>query len=131
MKRLLLAAITGLVLCSGSGCCLLDRLFCCQRGYPPPYCSGPGCGDCGPADCGCASNGPVDDGYGAPGPMHAAGWRRSRGGGPGYGGPSYGGPAPGYGAYGGPAGGQVAYPYYTTRGPRDFLSPNPRSIGPY
>lgn len=25
---------------------------------------------------------------------------------------------------------QVAYPYYTLRGPRDFLDPNPRSIGP-
>ena len=24
----------------------------------------------------------------------------------------------------------VAYPYYTTRAPRDFLDPNPRSIGP-
>jgi hypothetical protein len=24
----------------------------------------------------------------------------------------------------------VAYPYYTTRGPRDFLSANPRGIGP-
>jgi hypothetical protein len=32
--------------------------------------------------------------------------------------------------YEGPAQGQVVYPYYTTRGPRDFLSPNPGSIGP-
>lgn len=24
----------------------------------------------------------------------------------------------------------VVYPYYTTRGPRDFLSSNPRGIGP-
>lgn len=31
----------------------------------------------------------------------------------------------------GPAGGQVAYPYYTTRGPRDFLLDKPASIGPY
>lgn len=33
-----------------------------------------------------------------------------------------------------PAGGpapQVAYPYYTIRGPRDFLVDNPPSIGPY
>ncbi|QDT12537.1 hypothetical protein K239x_45470 [Planctomycetes bacterium K23_9] len=29
----------------------------------------------------------------------------------------------------GPASGQVAYPYYTTRGPRDFLQANPPSIG--
>lgn len=31
----------------------------------------------------------------------------------------------------GPPSGQVAYPYYTTRGPRDFLQNNPPSIGPY
>ncbi|MEN6406316.1 MAG: hypothetical protein ABFC77_07585 [Thermoguttaceae bacterium] len=30
----------------------------------------------------------------------------------------------------GPATGAVAYPYYTTRGPRDFLANNPPSIGP-
>lgn len=30
----------------------------------------------------------------------------------------------------GPASGAVTYPYYTTRGPRDFLNPNPPSIGP-
>jgi hypothetical protein len=31
----------------------------------------------------------------------------------------------------GPQTGQYAYPYYTTRGPRDFLLNNPPSIGPY
>jgi hypothetical protein len=31
----------------------------------------------------------------------------------------------------GPPTGQVAYPYYTTRGPRDFLLDNPPSVGPY
>ena len=30
----------------------------------------------------------------------------------------------------GPASGSVAYPYYTVRGPRDFLVSNPPSIGP-
>jgi hypothetical protein len=30
----------------------------------------------------------------------------------------------------GPATGAVTYPYYTTRGPRDFLAKNPGSIGP-
>jgi hypothetical protein len=44
----------------------------------------------------------------------------------GYGGGGYGGR---YGA-GGPPTGAVTYPYYTTRGPRDFLARNPRSIGP-
>ncbi len=27
-------------------------------------------------------------------------------------------------------GGAVSYPYYTTRGPRDFLETHPQSIGP-
>jgi hypothetical protein len=30
----------------------------------------------------------------------------------------------------GPPAAQVAYPYYTVRGPRDFLAKNPSSIGP-
>jgi hypothetical protein len=30
----------------------------------------------------------------------------------------------------GPPTGGVTYPYYTNRGPRDFLARNPRSIGP-
>lgn len=31
----------------------------------------------------------------------------------------------------GPPVGTYAYPYYTLRGPRDFLQANPPSIGPY
>ena len=31
----------------------------------------------------------------------------------------------------GPASGAVTYPYYTTRGPRDFLARDPGTIGPY
>ncbi|MGD9645943.1 MAG: hypothetical protein AB7U73_09530 [Pirellulales bacterium] len=31
----------------------------------------------------------------------------------------------------GPPTGAVGYPYYTTRGPRDFLARSPRPIGPY
>jgi hypothetical protein len=31
--------------------------------------------------------------------------------------------------YGGPPSAHVGYPYYTTRGPRDFLINNPPSIG--
>ena len=30
----------------------------------------------------------------------------------------------------GPPSAAITYPYYTTRGPRDFLARNPRSIGP-
>ena len=44
------------------------------------------------------------------------------------------GPQSHYGSAPGPASGPAAptvtYPYYTTRGPRDFLNPNPPSIGP-
>lgn len=32
--------------------------------------------------------------------------------------------------YGAPASAQITYPYYTNRGPRDFLAPEPRGIGP-
>lgn len=43
------------------------------------------------------------------------------------------GPQSHMGASPGPAEGQASptygYPYYTTRGPRDFLNPNPPSIG--
>jgi hypothetical protein len=41
--------------------------------------------------------------------------------------------ARGHGYHGtpGPASGTITYPYYTTRGPRDFLVNNPPSIGPY
>lgn len=61
------------------------------------------------------------------------------GGGMGHGGMGHGGMAGGMGGHHqsrtytgpqGPTGGQVAYPYYTTRGPRDFLIDNPPSIGP-
>lgn len=39
-------------------------------------------------------------------------------------------PAPSYGGMGGAAPTpSYSYPYYTTRGPRDFLNPNPPSIG--
>jgi hypothetical protein len=36
----------------------------------------------------------------------------------------------GQAAEAGPPSGTVTYPYYTTRGPRDFLAKNPQSIGP-
>lgn len=32
--------------------------------------------------------------------------------------------------YGAPASAQITYPYYTNRGPRDFLAEEPRGIGP-
>ncbi len=159
MKRLLLVTLLGLMLSSGTGCCIIDRIFHCpcgrwRGGGCGPFtdncasCSGcqdPSCpyGDgCGQGGCG----GPGDYGYGGPGgemvegiavngvpvnqpPMGPPGGpgcktclaKHKRGGGG------------AYGAVQGPPGpptGQVAYPYYTTRGPRDFLAKNPPDIGP-
>ena len=31
----------------------------------------------------------------------------------------------------GPPAGTITYPYYTTRGPRDFLARSPQPLGPY
>ncbi len=39
-------------------------------------------------------------------------------------------PAQAQAQQGGGPGGVVSYPYYTTRGPRDFLETHPQSIGP-
>ncbi len=47
------------------------------------------------------------------------------------GGPIAGGTDANYNFNPGPSAAQVAYPYYTTRGPRDFFLDNPPSIGPY
>lgn len=121
----------------GNGCCF-DR-YCghnCGPGYHPgPY-------DCSPCDSphwGCTGHrhphGYVDGHRcmcGDPrcrGPVH----------GNGYCGGVCGPAAPGCGSSGdenytfnpGPPTGQTAYPYYTLRGPRDFLLNNPPSIGPY
>lgn len=87
-------------------------------GYGPPgYCP---TGDCGPyGPCGHGGKHPGGGRYGWHGAAHRT---------PGY--PmlhhhhhrEYVGPQ-------GPPTAQVAYPYYTTRGPRDFLLDNPPSIG--
>lgn len=50
------------------------------------------------------------------------GWLRGRGSGTGHHGSGT--------MQAGPPTGAVAYPYYTTRGPRDFLADDPPSIGP-
>jgi hypothetical protein len=95
-----------------SGCCANG---CCEGGCSTGPCrrlidgiAGGGCGNgngCGPGGCGiCGAHGlcPHSGGY------------------------------PEYPAFNpGPAVGQVAYPYYTVRGPRDFLRNNPPTIGPY
>jgi hypothetical protein len=113
MKRLMLAATLAALVGSSSGCCLFDRLFghggcaaCCGKCGPYPACGGPApnCPPCGPG-------GNCD---GSPGCARSGG---------------DGGPAD-ESAFAGPPTGGVTYPYYTTRGPRDFLATNPRGIGP-
>jgi hypothetical protein len=117
----------------GQGCCF-DR-YCgsqCGPGYHPgPY----DCSPCGSPHWGCTGH------------RHPVGYVDGRGclcqncghchpPGPGY---CCGGPAPGccnsgdqyYNFSPGPPVAQTAYPYYTLRGPRDFLLNNPPPIGPY
>jgi hypothetical protein len=114
-------------------------------------CTDAGCG-CAETDCGCAVDGGNGCGgglFGASGGLFGGGGcgadgcnggpcRRvidgiaSGGCGPGCGLGPHGGGYPEYPSFNqGPPVGQVAYPYYTTRGPRDFLHPHPPTIGPY
>jgi len=92
-------------------------------------CHGPACRDCGHA----YGKSHFHGGHGL-----VARHGQGHGAGGGYGGGGYGGVLPGGGVHyrppTEPAGGpvpQYAYPYYTVRGPRDFLVDNPPSIGPY
>jgi len=135
MKRLVLATLLATLVGSSSGCCLFDRLFGCHQGYPVgqrPQC----CNSCnsGCNDGGCIMGGGCNSGScNSPGCTACAGGGCANnniyGQGPGsqlVGGKGKHVPLPNDG----PQTGAVAYPYYTTRGPRDFLSANPGSIGP-
>jgi hypothetical protein len=118
--------------CVGDSCGAGCGLF----GAGSPDCGGCGCGNCD----NCLQNG-ISCLLDCPGQNNC---RSGYGHGCGPGGCGPGGFGPGgcnpYGANGcgdqnynfnsGPPVGQVAYPYYTTRGPRDFLMCNPPSIGP-
>ena len=114
MKRLMFAMLAVTALAASSGCCCLERWWC------RPWGCGSGCGggcnggggwaggDCCDGGCNGGGGGGCCNGGYAARPM-----RNSNG------------------AFDdGPPGGQVAYPYYTNRGPRDFLARNPQSIGP-
>jgi hypothetical protein len=112
MKHVFFALAAATLLMTSTGCALCDGMFGCHKpGGGCNGCDGGGCGDGGGcANCdgghGCLANGCVPHG---PLPRGAGG--------------TYVGPE-------GPPTGAVAYPYYTTRGPRDFLINNPPSIGP-
>jgi len=126
----------GINLCNGGGCgghsqCGGDCGGDCGAGAS-------GQGDCGQGDCGQGICGRGDCGNGICRQGHLRGHLGHGGGHRGHGGGllahagdhfaghhlsrEYTGPA-------GPPTAQVAYPYYTTRGPRDFLLDNPPSIG--
>ncbi len=106
----LLAAVVGCTT-PGRQCTGLIRGSCQQA---PETCAS--CADCGQAawrDPAVVAKRAVDPGR----PSHGRGCPHCRDRGPAVKDP-------------GPAVGAVTYPYYTVRGPRDFLAKNPRSIGP-
>ncbi|HEV3138210.1 MAG TPA: hypothetical protein VGZ26_09900 [Pirellulales bacterium] len=135
MRRAIFALLAVTAVASSTGCCCIDRLFCggcrggCGYGYgnegPCQSCGygggGGGCSDCG--QYGGSSGGPQGQA-----PMQGMARRR----------PAQGHPmvqqrrdADGdYEFAAGPPTGSTTYPYYTNRGPRDFLARNPQSIGP-
>ena len=141
MKRLMFALAAMVPMICSSGCCVnrwLDKAFCqpCNAGHLVGGCWGGQCGlgsnDCGGCESGCSScvrgqgefvgkGEVIVEGQGiptadcdCPNCSRRRGLFRHHRRGP---------------VAGGPPTAQVAYPYYTTRAPRDFLNPNPRSIG--
>ena len=123
MKRAIFAALLMAVVGSSSGCCLLDRMFSCHNGlHQWDRTKYDGCSSCGDGgmighDGGCRSCGLAARRMGG-GHMGGGGLAGRHMAGEPVAGPP------------GPPTGAVTYPYYTTRGPRDFLAKNPRSIGP-
>jgi hypothetical protein len=145
--------------CPGGDGCMFNR-YCghnCGPGYHPgPYdcspCSSPhwGCtghrhphGYVSGQECRlCGAQAPLPcDAYGNPYPCDACGGAYACGPQGPPPGPGYCGGVPGPGACNsgdqyydfnpGPPSAQTAYPYYTLRGPRDFLLGNPPPLGPY
>ena len=147
MTRSLVLAAVAAVAVGSSGCSIIDRLFLLNTDGPYGHHANHG-GQCGPDGCEPGQCGPAcEDGRCGAAPCHAcrhAGGAGIFGKGPHVG--RYGGlanhhlseaekaalDASDYGAVApaGPPTGAVAYPYYTTRGPRDFLAKCPPSIGP-
>lgn len=114
MKRALLAGMLLVLVGSGSGCCLVDRMFHCRGCCGTTGCNGAcaGTADCAPAGCG---------------PFHGRGigcalFARGR---------RCDGACPDAGVPSGPPTAHVTYPYYTIRGPRDFLACDPGGLESY
>ncbi len=113
MKRVLLGLTLAFTLMSSTGCGVLGNRGCNS-------CNGPL--GCRPCNLGWQRGGTDYQRFlgNSGGPGVGAGGHFAR-----YGNAQ---PAGAGGAGAGPAA-QVAYPYYTTRGPRDFLMDNPPTIG--
>ena len=149
--RLLGLAVAVVVTAMSTGCSIVDRLFLLNADGPYANAAGQagGCRDCETGGCrDCETGGCQDCEPGCPdGRCGVGGCRDSAQGAchaPHTG--RYGGlakhhlsdeekgmlQASNYGAVtpAGPPTGAVAYPYYTTRGPRDFLAKCPPSVGP-
>jgi hypothetical protein len=140
--RILGLLVAAAVTASSSGCSIIDRLFLlnadgpyarghgghggcrdcevpcqdCEPGCPDGRCQTGGCQDCPGGVCKVPHNGR----YGGLAKHHLSPEEKAML------------EASDYGAItpAGPPSGAVAYPYYTTRGPRDFLAKRPPSIGP-
>jgi hypothetical protein len=116
MKRLMFLAVVAAMLSFNSGCYLLDHIFSCHHGCGTWHGGSTDCDSCGGCDtCGHdnCDGGCATGGCGSCGGSGCA--------------------SCGGGYANGPddsMGGIVSYPYYTTRGPRDYLAKSPRSIGP-
>jgi hypothetical protein len=144
LHRSFALAVAAAVIGTSSGCSIIDRLFLLNADGPYAHqaqhvggrCRDGNCqpGECQPGECedgSCPTGACQECEGGACHPRHVG---------------RYGGLAKhhlspeekaalagsNYGAIGpaGPPTGAVAYPYYTTRGPRDFLAKCPPSIGP-
>ena len=127
MKRAVFALLAMTAVASFSGCCCLDQLLC--RPFWCRGCCGGGCCD-GGCDGGCDSCGGGGYADGGSGCASCGVASNSSGGGRAIARrPRHAEDDGGQYAAGPPTGG-VAYPYYTNRGPRDFLAKNPPSIGP-
>ena len=131
-------AVVVLVVGGASGCSIMDRLFLLNTDGPYAHharhledgsdgdCPAGPCedGSCPSGACQGCENGacqvPHTGRYGGLAKHHLSPAERAA-----LAGSDYGATQPA-----GPPTGAVAYPYYTTRGPRDFLAKKPPSIGP-
>lgn len=126
MKRVMLGLTLAFTLLSSTGCELLQRRNCNN-------CNG--AIGCRPCRIGWQRGGTDYQRLLSHNGAYGHGGGVGHGGGIGQGGAlghgaAYGYAAPaGSGGVGGAPAAQVAYPYYTTRGPRDFLLDNPPTIG--